>query len=693
MRAVLVFCMTTLLVVGPRIALTQPPEAAVPLLIDAGRAARTASAQADRADVARQRVMRVAWPALDADRLSLDLFPDLHLEADRAATTARDPRAWLGRVEGDPLSTVTLVRVGDVLQGSVRHAGGLFSIEPLGDAGLHVVRQLDPAALGRELPPLVAPPGRLPAMADRAVMAGDDGSTVDVLVAYNAAARAAAGGTDQAIVARIMLGVAETNLAYANSGVIQRLRLVGTEFVGYEETGDLATDLQLLTGPADPALTIVHERRAATGADLVSLIVGNINGGACGVAWMMQSLTLDFASLAFSVTAYPCISPNYTFGHELAHNMGSAHAPEDFNFSPVFNYSYGFKDPAERFRTVMAYDCPGGCPRVLHFSNPAALYTGLPTGSAATRNAESLNQTRLTVANFRQARDPSSLLAAPASFSVSTSGTTGVFSWAAPTTGTAERYVLEAGSAPGVTNIAELPVVSGTSVVVPAIAPGRYFVRVRAYNVFGPGPASSDVLLTMTADGRCIAPVSAPVLAPPTVNGALVSLSWTPGPAGGPPESWLVGAGSSSGVTDIAVLNTGGPEPAFTTTAAAGRYFVRVAGQNPCGIGTPSNEVVVDVVPVLPGSPSGLQASVAPSGVVTLTWTPPASGETPLSYLIEAGSIFGLSDIAVLSTGGAQPGYAVAAVPGTYYVRVRAVNAVGAGAPSNEIVVTVLPAS
>jgi hypothetical protein len=142
-------------------------------------------------------------------------------------------------------------------------------------------------------------------------------------------------------------------------------------------------------------------------------------------------------------------------------------------------------------------------------------------------------------------------------------------------------------------------------------------------------------------------------------------------------------------VTDVAILDTGGTAPAFTTTAAPGRYFVRVAGQNPCGIGVPSNEVVVDVVPVLPGPPSGLQASVGPNQVVILTWTAPATGDASLSYVVEAGSIFGLSDIAVLPTGTAQPQYVTGAAPGTYFVRVRGVNAAGTGPSSNEVVVTV----
>ena len=38
------------------------------------------------------------------------------------------------------------------------------------------------------------------------------------------------------------------------------------------------------------------------------------------------------------------------------------------------------------FRTVMAYNCPGGCPRVLHWSNPDMEYGGQPLGRSRRRS-------------------------------------------------------------------------------------------------------------------------------------------------------------------------------------------------------------------------------------------------------------------------------------------------------------------
>jgi hypothetical protein len=69
---------------------------------------------------------------------------------------------------------------------------------------------------------------------------------------------------------------------------------------------------------------------------------------------------------------------------------------------------------------------------------------------------------------------------------------------------------------------------------------------------------------------------------------------------------------------------------------------------------------------------------------VTLQWAEPLTGDPPAFYSIEAGSAPGLSNLYDASTGSSAPSAVIPAPPGTYYVRVRARNACGVGAPSIE---------
>jgi plastocyanin len=87
-------------------------------------------------------------------------------------------------------------------------------------------------------------------------------------------------------------------------------------------------------------------------------------------------------------------------------------------------------------------------------------------------------------------------------------------------------------------------------------------------------------------------------------------------------------------------------------------------------------------------APINLSSTVVGTSL-TLRWTAPPGAVT--AYVIEAGSGTGLADLAIFSTASAATTFSTAGVPaGTYYVRVRAVDATQtAGPASNEAVVIV----
>ena len=235
--------------------------------------------------------------------------------------------------------------------------------------------------------------------------AKDSGAEIDLLVIYTPSA-AATTGSPEAIQQLIELGVVETNMALLSSRVQTRLRLVATAGVDYQE-GDveIGTHLDRLTDPDDGLLDEAHSLRDFHNADLVTLVGTGTRGG-CGIAWLMEgSDNTAFEAFAFNFVATPCISPNYTFGHEIGHNLGCRHAPDDPSTGEgAFDYSSGYKDPNRAFRTMMAYNCDGGCPRVLRWSNPELTYDGAPQGTAEQDNARSINNVRTVAANFRRAR-------------------------------------------------------------------------------------------------------------------------------------------------------------------------------------------------------------------------------------------------------------------------------------------------
>ena len=88
-----------------------------------------------------------------------------------------------------------------------------------------------------------------------------------------------------------------------------------------------------------------------------------------------------------------------------------------------------------------------------------------------------------------------------------------------------------------------------------------------------------------------------------------------------------------------------------------------------------------------PGTPTALAATVSGS-TVSITWSPPTTGGPATSYQLLAGTVPGVSNLGAVPL--ATPGVTVPNVPpGTYYVRVVAVNAGGSSPPTAETAVAV----
>ena len=352
--------------------------------------------------------------AVPDNRLSLNLFDDVTVAMTPAAVETIGPAqtpVLVGENDAATGGQSRFAQTSGVLYGIVRTSGRLhYEIAPVGGEA-YVIREIDQTSYPDEHE-VVVPEVSLPRSADtaKAGTAADDGSTIDIMVVYTPSARDAVGGT-AAMASRIALGISETNQGYANSGVVQRFRLVHTAEVAYAEaTGASGFNAALydLQDPDDGKMDNVHALRNAYGADIVSLIINNDEY--CGLGYLMTSTATNFAAYAFNVVYYSCATGYYSLAHECGHNQGAQHERDNASLPILYSYAYGYQQTAapSPFRTIMAYDCDGGCTRVNYWSNPDVSYNGYPTGVVSTSptaadNRLTLNNTRTIVANWRQA--------------------------------------------------------------------------------------------------------------------------------------------------------------------------------------------------------------------------------------------------------------------------------------------------
>jgi hypothetical protein len=182
---------------------------------------------------------------------------------------------------------------------------------------------------------------------------------------------------------------------------------------------------------------------------------------------------------------------------------------------------------------------------------------------------------------------------APTGLTATSTGLAVALAWRAPVSGgTATSYSIEAGSSTSGSNLANFSTGSAaTSFSTAPVPAGVYFVRVRAQNGAGAGPPSNEVVLTV--GGGCVtAPAAVTSLIAATV-GTTVTLNWLPA-AGA--ATYVVEAGSSAGLTNMTVNDLDSAAVSYVAAGVArGTYYVRVRGKNSCGMGAPSNEVIVVV--------------------------------------------------------------------------------------------------
>jgi predicted phage tail protein len=155
--------------------------------------------------------------------------------------------------------------------------------------------------------------------------------------------------------------------------------------------------------------------------------------------------------------------------------------------------------------------------------------------------------------------------------------------------------------------------------------------------------------------------------------------------------SYAIEAGSSPGASDLARFSTGSASTGYTANdVGSGVYYMRVRATGSSGVSAASNEATLVIGNGCAGPPSAPTNLIgtASGTTVNLTWLAPPGNAS--SYVVEAGSTSGSSNLVNSDLGSSATNYRAQNVPpGRYYVRVRGTNSCGQGPLSNEALVLV----
>lgn len=239
----------------------------------------------------------------------------------------------------------------------------------------------------------------------------DNGATIRVLFAYTGKTRYQL--TEAGIISTIIAGVAVANMIFANSQVAITIEAAAIMYTPYDERRGMLFALKDLTNGYVPGILDAREMYQA---DLVQLVTNNFEY--CGLANTLQDASTLYEDWStYSVVSNGCYS-TFSQAHEIVHTLGGQHnyenAAHDGTWPTGFGYRYCDGD-APLFRTLMAYDCgySSTAGRVPYLSSPDIYYKGRPTGTDTANNVAVVEDTRFTVANFRQGNQGQAVVLIP----------------------------------------------------------------------------------------------------------------------------------------------------------------------------------------------------------------------------------------------------------------------------------------
>jgi hypothetical protein len=217
------------------------------------------------------------------------------------------------------------------------------------------------------------------------------GPPFEIEIALGITERAAreADNISRNLIRRAQLHELATNLTFHKSQILGKLKIVAFANVSLEEDpGDphFSKEMRALAAE-DESLRPLFEKKLATGADIIVLVVHKASEVHCGRAPRIFASQRE----AYVAVNWKCLDERWSFVHEIGHLAGAWHNPEVVSTpggkKPPF--AHGYCSSAGRFATIMANSesCGQGSKKDWYWSNPdVSNEAGYPVGTASLHN-------------------------------------------------------------------------------------------------------------------------------------------------------------------------------------------------------------------------------------------------------------------------------------------------------------------